>query len=183
MSRAPRTTAVLAAAILAAAFASDAHAYDPVTWHSIDGGGVAFASGGGYRLGATIGQPDAGTLAAGVFTLHGGFWIGGQAGLVGVEDGPAAHVPFRFYPTSPNPVRARARASFDLPRASRVALSLFDVSGRAVHRWDFGVLPAGRQERTWSAADAGGRALPSGVYFLRLDTERERASHKVLVLR
>lgn len=179
----PLATLLVAMALAATAFAPSAQAYDPVTWRTIDSGGVAFANGGGYRLGATIAQPDAGTLGAGAFTLRGGFWIGGQAGLVGVDDGPAAHVPFHFYPTSPNPVRARSRASFDLPRASRVALSLFDVSGRAVHRWDFGVLPAGRQERTWSAADEGGRALPSGVYFLRLDTERERASHKVLVLR
>lgn len=37
--------------------------YD-LTWNSVDGGGVTFASGGGYELGATLGQPDA-ALAAG----------------------------------------------------------------------------------------------------------------------
>ena len=63
------------------------------------------------------------------------------------------------------------------------ALGVYDVSGRAMRRWDYGVLPAGRQERAWNAADGAGRALPNGVYFLRLETERERAVHKVLVLR
>jgi hypothetical protein len=90
---------------------------------------------------------------------------------------------FHLFQTRPNPVRARSRVVFDLPRPSRVALSIFDVSGRAVQRWDYGRLPAGRQERTWNAEDGGGRPLASGVYFLRLDTEREQGVHKVLVLR
>lgn len=180
----PRTLALaLAMSLAAMPVATTSHAYDPLTWHSLDGGGVAFASAGGYRLGATIGQPDAGTLAAGAFTLRGGFWTGGGALAVDVAELPAATVPFRFLPTRPNPVRSRSVVAFDLPRASRVVLSLFDVSGRAVHRWDYGVLSAGRQERAWSAVDDGGRPLPSGVYFLRLDTDREQGLHRVIVLR
>lgn len=183
MSRASRFAAVLAVATGVLAFAVNAHAYDPVTWRSFDGGGLAFANGGGYRLGATIGQPDAGSLGAGGFTLRGGFWTGGQAPTLGVGDGPPEAGVFRFFPTRPNPVRARSRVVFDLPRPSRVALSIFDVSGRAVQRRDYGRLPAGRQERTWSAVDDGGRTLPGGVYFLRLDTDREQAVHKVVVVR
>jgi hypothetical protein len=183
MSRAPKRVAMLAAAMGVLAFAMNAQAYDALSWRSFDGGGVAFVSSGGYRLGATIGQPDAGSLGAGTFTLRGGFWIGGQANLVGVADSPPVAGAFHFFQTRPNPVRARSRVVFDLPRASRVALSIFDVSGRAVQRWDYGLLPAGRQERTWNAVDGGGRTLPGGVYFLRLDTDRERAVHKVLVLR
>jgi len=39
-----------------------------------------------------------------------------------------------------NLVRSNSRIAVDLPRASRVTLSLFDVSGRAVRKWDLGVL-------------------------------------------
>ena len=44
--------------------ASIAHAqtgggYD-LTWNTIDGGGYMFSTGGGYSLGGTMGQPDAG---------------------------------------------------------------------------------------------------------------------------
>jgi hypothetical protein len=183
MSRAAKRVAMMAVATGVLAFAANAHAYDALTWRSIDGGGVAFVNGGGYRLGATIGQPDAGSLGAGSFTLRGGFWIGGQATPLGVGDSAPPVGPFRFYPSRPNPVRSSGRVAFDLPRASRVALSVFDVSGRVVHRWDYGLLPAGRQERTWNAEDGGGRPLASGVYFLRLDAGREQAVHKVLVVR
>jgi len=49
--------------------------YD-LSWSTIDGGGYTFSTGGGYSLGGTIGQPDAGTMSDGGYTLGGGFWGG-----------------------------------------------------------------------------------------------------------
>lgn len=79
--------ALLAALVLLLAFASlwqpapepvlaqSGGSYD-VGWNTIDGGGVTFASGGAFTLGGSIGQPDAGVLAGGAYTLKGGFWPG-----------------------------------------------------------------------------------------------------------
>jgi len=50
--------------------------YD-LTWSSVDGGGTTVGTGGGYTLGGTAGQPDAGLLSGGAYTLDGGFWAGG----------------------------------------------------------------------------------------------------------
>ena len=50
-----------------------------ITWYTIDGGGGMFSTGGSYSLGGTIGQPDAGTLSGGGYTLDGGFWGGATA--------------------------------------------------------------------------------------------------------
>jgi len=52
--------------------------YD-LTWNTVDGGGAMFSTGGGYSLGGIIGQPDAGTLSNGGYTLAGGFWNGAAA--------------------------------------------------------------------------------------------------------
>lgn len=41
-------------------------------WWDADAGGTS--SGGGYTVSGTIGQPEAGILSAGLFTLSGGFW-------------------------------------------------------------------------------------------------------------
>ena len=49
--------------------------YD-LTWSTIDGGGTTFSIGGVYSLGGTIGQPDAGVMSGGSYTLAGGFWGG-----------------------------------------------------------------------------------------------------------
>jgi hypothetical protein len=55
-----------------------------LSWNtSADAGGVTFASGGGYSLGATIGQADAsipaplpGSMTGGAYSFSGGFWPG-----------------------------------------------------------------------------------------------------------
>jgi len=49
--------------------------YD-LTWHTVDGGGATFSTSGDYQLGSTVGQPDAGVLSSGGYTLVGGFWGG-----------------------------------------------------------------------------------------------------------
>ena len=59
-----------------------------LTWWTVDGGGVTFATGGDYGLGSTIGQPEAGVLSGGDFTLYGGFWFG---------EGAATPVEYHIY--------------------------------------------------------------------------------------
>jgi hypothetical protein len=67
----------LAAALLAAPRASSqtGGSYD-LSWNTIDGGGITFASGGSYTLGGGAGAADAGVLSGGNYTLAGGFWNG-----------------------------------------------------------------------------------------------------------
>jgi hypothetical protein len=50
-----------------------------LTWSTVDGGGWTFSTGGAYSLGSTVGQPDAGVLEGGAYTLVGGFWGGASA--------------------------------------------------------------------------------------------------------
>jgi hypothetical protein len=51
--------------------------YD-LSWHKIAAGGETFSTGGGYELGATIGQHDAGAMSSGSYELAGGFWSAGS---------------------------------------------------------------------------------------------------------
>ncbi len=87
-----RTTLVLiGAALLAlavvAGYGLPAAAQQPeqtytLDWWTVDGGGATFSTGGGYSLGGTAGQPDAGVLQGGGYTLGGGFWRGGVLAAV-----------------------------------------------------------------------------------------------------
>jgi hypothetical protein len=72
-------TALLLASV---ARAQSGGGYD-LTWSTVDGGGATWSEGGGYALGGTVGQPDAGVLSGGGYTLAGGFW-GGAAARYGV---------------------------------------------------------------------------------------------------
>ncbi len=67
---------VLLSLLASVALAQSGGGYD-LTWNTVDGGGYTWSEGGGYALGGTIGQPDAGTLSGGGYTLTGGFWGGG----------------------------------------------------------------------------------------------------------
>ena len=69
--------AVLALLLIgSAALAQSGGGYD-LSWSTVDAGGLSFAGGGSYVLGATAGQPDAGQLSSGDYVLGGGYWGGG----------------------------------------------------------------------------------------------------------
>jgi hypothetical protein len=67
--------ALLALVLPAQSAAQTGGGYD-LTWNTIDGGGATFSAGGGYQLGGTAGQPDAGRQSGAGYTLTGGFWGG-----------------------------------------------------------------------------------------------------------
>jgi hypothetical protein len=72
--------------LTSSALAQSGGPYD-LSWNTVDGGGVSYSFGGSYVLGGTIGQPDAGTLNGGSYTLMGGFW----------HSAPAMPQPTRLY--------------------------------------------------------------------------------------
>lgn len=55
-----------------------------LTWHTIDGGGGASTGGDRFALSGTVGQPDAGFTAGGIYTLNGGFWQPASPGCYAV---------------------------------------------------------------------------------------------------
>src|ERR1700722_4945451 len=62
-------TAVL---LLGPVFGAQAQAYD-LSWNVIAGGGGT-STGSNYTLSGTIGQPSAGPMSGGSYSLYGGFW-------------------------------------------------------------------------------------------------------------
>lgn len=89
-----------------------------------------------------------------------------------------------LHQNSPNPFNPSTSIVFDLSAAARVSLNLFDIRGRPVKTLLSGrPLSAGRHELSWKGRDDEGNALPSGVYFYRLDAGDEFASRKMLLLK
>jgi len=65
----------LGVALLTLAFGLAVWAQDySIDWHTIDGGGGT-STGGVYSVTGAIGQPDAGAMSGGNYTLTGGFWV------------------------------------------------------------------------------------------------------------
>ena len=72
-----RHLAVHVAMAACLSLAAPAYGQLDISWSTIDGGGETFSTGGGFELGGTIGQPDAGAvMTGGGYELSGGFWAG-----------------------------------------------------------------------------------------------------------
>ena len=178
--------------IAAAAVTSPAWAVYDLSWFTIDGGGGASAAG-GYAIVGVAGQPDAGLMAGGVYSLAGGFWSGGAASGTAVPAGAAggatADAPryFVLYEPAPSPFAQNVFAStviaFDVPEPRPMRLAIFDAEGRCVRILVRGSLPAGRYQRAWDGKDEDGRVVASGIYFLRLDAGTTVARQKVVLIR
>jgi hypothetical protein len=78
-SRAPAIV-TLTLLLALAAVTRGAVGYDISPW-SVGGGGATFSAGASYSLGGTIGQPVAGQISGGAYTLGSGFWGGGAVAL------------------------------------------------------------------------------------------------------
>jgi len=84
---------------------------------------------------------------------------------------------------APNPFNPRLEVSWALPRAGAVRLDVFDARGRLVRTLLAGQAPAGAGSLVWNGDDDGGRAVPSGVYHLRLSTGDRETSRSVTLVR
>jgi len=83
----------------------------------------------------------------------------------------------------PNPLNPTTRIALELPADAQVTAVVYDVAGREVVRLWSGRMPAGPNQLDWSGQDADGRAVPSGLYFLRIKTGGESHVRKLVVLR
>ncbi|MHB8077975.1 MAG: FlgD immunoglobulin-like domain containing protein [Candidatus Krumholzibacteriia bacterium] len=83
----------------------------------------------------------------------------------------------------PNPFNPRGVLKFELARAGRARLAVYDVGGRLVARLVDAELPAGRHEAVWSGTDDSGRAVPSGTYVARLTADGRATSVKLSLVR
>jgi hypothetical protein len=106
-----------------------------------------------------------------------------------VFDPTAAEMPtaspaaFALHAARPNPTRDETRIGYELPRATRVRLSVFDVTGRRVRTLVDGLEAGGRRTVSWDGRDGAGRAVPSGVYFYRLQAGAEVLGRSIALLR
>ena len=83
---------------------------------------------------------------------------------------------------APNPFNPVTEIRFELPRAGRVSLEVIDVRGRRVRRLADGHHAAGPHSIRWTGRDERGRALASGVYWLRLRSADGTTSRAVTLV-
>ncbi|MBO6573810.1 MAG: DUF1501 domain-containing protein [Rhodothermales bacterium] len=96
------------------------------------------------------------------------------------QTGVSPEVPDRFASLEafPNPVRGTASVELEVAKSDRVAVTLFDVTGRAVRNVFAGLVQPGVERLRLQTAD-----LPAGVYVLAARGITVSASRTITVLR
>jgi len=82
----------------------------------------------------------------------------------------------------PNPAAGELRAIFALPARGEVVCDLYGPDGRCAKRLLARELDAGTHTLHWAPTTSGG-SLPSGAYFLRLQTAEGTVSRRVTLVR
>ena len=83
----------------------------------------------------------------------------------------------------PNPFNPRTTISFSIQRAQNVELCIYDMKGRCITVLADRTLQTGAHVMDWQGTDEQGRAVPSGIYLLRLRTEESVTSEKMMLLK
>jgi subtilisin family serine protease len=164
-------------------------------------GSTAAAAGSGTPMNGTFGAPSVEVtvdLPTEAFTSRRqSLWLRGQDSAG--RWGPAAELPVIvngaadveepavvnfLSPASPNPFSTGGTAiRFGVAQAGEVRLEVFNVVGRRVRTLSRGSLPAGGHAVAWDGSDDSGRAVPPGVYFVRLVVPGEVLRSRVVALR
>jgi len=93
-------------------------------------------------------------------------------------DDPLVPQGFMLHQNYPNPFNPITTIAFELPERSEVRLEVFNLLGQSVDRFELGQLNAGPNSFTY---DAG--AIPSGVYFYSVESGKNKATMKMVLLK
>jgi hypothetical protein len=92
--------------------------------------------------------------------------------------------PILLFENRPDPFRSHTTVRFILAEESHVRLRVYDVNGRLVRTLADGDAPAGYlQEATWDGRDSEGSPVSSGIYYIRLESDLDVATEKVVIAR
>jgi hypothetical protein len=103
----------------------------------------------------------------------------------GTMSGTIANIPviFRLKQNRPNPFRQLTTIDYSIPRAAKVTLRIYNVTGRMVKELVNREQKAGMHTVTWKGKTPRSKTLATGVYFVRLCAGEKTATKKLVLVR
>ncbi|MFQ5650253.1 MAG: T9SS type A sorting domain-containing protein [bacterium] len=110
--------------------------------------------------------------------------LAGATFLTSVGEGPASlPASYALEQNYPNPFNPETTLRFQLPEASRVQVSIFNLLGKKIRVLTNADYPAGYHTIRWDGRDGKGQVLASGVYFYRIEAGEFVQIRKMSLLR
>ena len=94
-------------------------------------------------------------------------------------------IPNSFYLSQnyPNPFNSTTKISYDLPEASIVRLSIYDLMGREIRTMINSEQTTGFKNIQWNATDNLGKSVPAGMYIYTIQAGEFRQTKKMVLLK
>jgi hypothetical protein len=175
--RMKNTVISMATAIFLLATTAAAQAIKVSTFSFDTGFSVSSAS--NIQLRATVGEPVVGITKGSAFAMGSGFLVDSLVGRITTKVIDQRAIPrvYALMQNFPNPFNPTTTIRYDLPRATKVSLKVYDVLGREILSLVQGDWEAGYHQVQWNANVA------SGIYFYRLQTEEFVETKKMILLK
>jgi glucuronoarabinoxylan endo-1,4-beta-xylanase len=104
-----------------------------------------------------------------------------QIGIItSVKSGGNLPVGFELGQNHPNPFSSATAISYRLSKPSAVQLTIYNILGREVKTYAFGVQAAGAHGILWDGTDDAGKRVAPGIYFFRLQAQGESKIKKMV---
>jgi hypothetical protein len=103
--------------------------------------------------------------------------------VVRLTAGLAVPKEFALSQNYPNPFNPTTHFSVDIPRASVVDVTVYDVLGRKITTLMTGEQEAGYHIMEWDSKDSHGMTVPSGMYMVRMTAGDFSAVKKIMLMK
>ena len=90
---------------------------------------------------------------------------------------------FQLFNNYPNPFNPTTTLSFELQNTERASLKIYNLLGEQVAEILDREMEPGTYSLYWTACNADGKLLPSGIYICRLETDSKSVAKKMILLR
>jgi N-acetylmuramoyl-L-alanine amidase len=95
---------------------------------------------------------------------------------------PPAPIEFRLAQNFPNPFNPETEIRFEMPHRAPVKIAIVDQMGRLVRVLVDDVLPVGEHRSYWNGRDDHGNIVASGIYFVKMNSEKFSAVRKLVLV-
>ncbi len=103
--------------------------------------------------------------------------------ILTMNDGANIPKVFALGQNYPNPFNPTTRFTVDVPKASTVEITIYDVLGQRVNTIMNGQVAPGSITVQWDGRDANGLPVTSGVYFVHMKSDNFTATQKIMLMK
>ncbi len=90
---------------------------------------------------------------------------------------------YQIFPNYPNPFNPSTTFRIAVPKYSKVAVNIYDITGKLVNTLFSGELSQGIHSYVWNGKNNQGKSVPSGIYFAVLRSNNITRSLKMMLVK